>query len=86
MFFVKIAGKKINKLGTNHSCSKTAHVSACIREKRDVGSKLETESPRRMNNGQGKIPCWKIWGTWDNHSEKRFERKAKSESERENKR
>ena len=42
---------EIKKLDTNHSCSKTANVSACIREKREVGSKLETESPRRINNG-----------------------------------
>ena len=69
--------KKIKKLGTNHSCSGTANVSACIRQERDVGSKLETESPCRMNDGQRKIPCWQVWGTWDSHSEESFEREVK---------
>ena len=61
-------------------------MSACIHQERDVGSKLETESPRRMNDGQRKIPCWQVWGTWDSHSEESFEREVKRESERERER
>ena len=58
IYFLKIAGKKNKELGTNHSCGKTANVSARIRKKRNASSKLQAETPCWVYNVRRKVP----WG------------------------
>ena len=67
MFFYSKLQKKINKLGTNHSCSQPIDMGMCVCKKRNVGSNLETETPCGMYNGQEKIPSWQVWSAWASH-------------------
>ena len=55
-YLFKIAGKN-KELGTNHSCGKTANVSARICKERNVNSKLQAETPCWVYNGRRKVPC-----------------------------
>ena len=56
-FYLKLQEKN-KELGTNHSCGKTANVSARIRKERNVSSKLQVETPCWVYNGRRKVP----WG------------------------
>ena len=56
--YLKLQKKNNKELGTNHSCGKTANVSARIRKERNVSSKLQAETPCWVYNGRRKVP----WG------------------------